>query len=252
MYRAVEAIRGVLIANNAVADLDVLEFSDAIESGLMMTQPRRVVIIDDHPMIRMGLAARISIEPDLEVCGEADDIPSALRLIESTHPDVAVVDIALRDGSGIDLIKRLNSHQQTTRTLVWSVYAESQYADRALHAGAMGYITKEAATDTIIDAIHCVLDDRIYASPELTQRMLNRNVLKHRTPGVLPLEDLSDRELDVFRLIGQGETTRDIASHLKLSPNTVETYRSRIRQKLNITNAASLARDAAQWVLENG
>jgi len=200
----------------------------------------------------MGLAARISIEPDLEVCGEAGDIPSALQLIERTQPDVAVVDVSLKDGSGIDLIKRLNSHNQTTRVLVWSVYAENQYADRALHAGAMGYITKEAATDTIIDALRCVLDDRVYASPELTQRMLNRNVLKQRPPGVLPLEELSDRELDVFRLIGEGQTTRDIASHLKLSPNTVETYRSRIRQKLNIKNAAALARDAAQWVLENG
>lgn len=200
----------------------------------------------------MGLAARISIEPDLEVCGEADDIPSALQLIERTQPDVAVVDVSLKDGSGIDLIKRLNSHNQTTRVLVWSVYAENQYADRALHAGAMGYITKEAATDTIIDALRCVLDDRVYASPELTQRMLNRNVLKQPTPGTLPIEELSDRELDVFRLIGEGQTTRDIASHLKLSPNTVETYRSRIRQKLNIKNAAALARDAAQWVLENG
>jgi len=200
----------------------------------------------------MGLAARISIESDLEVCGEAGDIPSALQLIERTQPDVAVVDVSLKDGSGIDLIKRLNSHNQTTRVLVWSVYAENQYADRALHAGAMGYITKEAATDTIIDALRCVLDDRVYASPELTQRMLNRNVLKQRPSGVLPLEELSDRELDVFRLIGEGQTTRDIASHLKLSPNTVETYRSRIRQKLNIKNAAALARDAAQWVLENG
>lgn len=218
----------------------------------MTTQLRRVAIIDDHPAIRMGLAARISIEPDLEVCGEADDIPSALQLIERTQPDVAVVDVSLKDGSGIDLIKRLNSHNQTTRVLVWSVYAENQYADRALHAGAMGYITKEAATDTIIDALRCVLDDRVYASPELTQRMLNRNVLKQPTPGTLPIEELSDRELDVFRLIGEGQTTRDIASHLKLSPNTVETYRSRIRQKLNIKNAAALARDAAQWVLENG
>lgn len=217
----------------------------------MTNQLRRVAIIDDHPAIRMGLAARISVEPDLEVCGEADDIPSALQLIERTQPDVAVVDVSLKDGSGIDLIKRLNSHKHATRVLVWSVYAENQYADRALHAGAMGYITKETATDTIIDALRCVLDDRIYASPELTQRMLSRNVLKHRPPGVLAMEELSDRELDVFRLIGEGQTTRDIASRLKLSSNTVETYRSRIRQKLNIANSAELARDAAQWVLEN-
>lgn len=218
----------------------------------MTTQTRRVAIIDDHPTIRAGLAAQIAIEPDLEVCGEADDIPSALEVIARTRPDIAVVDVSLKDGSGIDLIKRLNSHDDTTPILVWSVYGENLYADRALSAGAMGYITKDSATESIIEAIHCVLDGRVYASPELTQRMLHRNVLGQNTSEANPLESLSDREMDVFRLIGQGQTTGDIASELNLSRNTVETYRSRIRQKLNIRNAAQLARDAAHWLLENG
>ncbi|NQV22933.1 MAG: response regulator transcription factor [Rhodopirellula sp.] len=213
---------------------------------------RKVAIIDDHPTIRVGLAARISIEHDLVVCGEADSIPSALQMIERTKPDIAVVDVSLREGSGIDLIRRLISHQFSTRILVWSIYGESLYADRAFRAGAMGYITKDAATDTIIEAIRCVLDGRVYASPELTQQLLVRNTTSSPAASNSPLELLSDRELEVFRLIGDGETTADIARCLKLSANTVETYRSRIRQKLNLDNAAQLHRAATQWVLENG
>jgi DNA-binding NarL/FixJ family response regulator len=213
---------------------------------------RKVAIVDDHPTIRAGLAARISIEPDLVVCGEADDIPSALQMIERTKPDIAVVDVSLREGSGIDLIRRLISHQFSTRILVWSIYSESLYADRAFRAGAMGYITKDAATDTIIEAIRCVLDGRVYASPELTQQLLVRNTTSSPAASNSPLKLLSDRELEVFRLIGDGETTADIARCLKLSANTVETYRSRIRQKLNLDNAAQLHRTATQWVLENG
>ncbi|MHC4878496.1 MAG: response regulator transcription factor [Planctomycetota bacterium] len=218
-----------------------------------MTTPRyRIAIVDDHPTIRAGLAAQIAIESDLEVCGHADDIPSALELITRTRPDVAVVDISLKNGSGIDLIKRLNSHELPTRVLVWSVYGENMYADRALRCGAMGYITKDAATESIIDAIRCVLDGRVYASPELTQQLLTSKVMARKGTEAGPFEDLSDRELEVFRLIGEGKTTHDIAASLKLSQNTIETYRSRIRQKLNIETGAQLARDAAQWVLENG
>ncbi len=213
---------------------------------------KRVAIIDDHPTIRAGLAARLAVEPDLEVCGEADSIPTALEMLSRLRPDIAVVDVSLKDGSGVDLIKRLNGRELPTRILVWSVFGEEMYAERALKAGARGYITKDAATDTIIDAIRCVLDGRVYAGPELTQRILNRRLFGQEETGKTPLEVLSDRELDVFRLIGEGRTTADIASELKLSPNTVETYRSRIRQKLDIRNAAELARDAAHWVLENG
>lgn len=218
-----------------------------------MTTPsvRTVAIIDDHPTIRAGLAARISIESDLRVCGEADDIPSALELIERTQPDVAVVDISLHDANGLELIKRVKSRGWPVRMLVWSVYSESLYADRALRAGAMGYITKDAATDTIIEAIRCVLADQLYASPEMTQQLLTRKVMGRTGAASSPFEDLSDRELEVFHLIGQGVTTQDIASRLKLSHNTIETYRSRIRHKLNIETAAQLSRDAAQWVLEN-
>ncbi len=216
------------------------------------TKPSTVAVVDDHPMIRAGLVGRIEIEPDLLVCGEADDIPSALRLIEAKQPDIAVVDVSLKDGSGVDLVKRLKSRHIPTRVLVWSVYGESLYANRALQAGASGYITKDAATDTIINAIRCVLDGRIYASPELTQQLLARSTPGHPVTSNTALELLSDREMEVFRLIGEGVTTAEIAKQLKLSVNTVETYRSRIRQKLDLSNAAQLHRAATQWVLENG
>lgn len=215
-------------------------------------EPRTIAIIDDHPTIRAGLAARLSLEPDLRVCGEADTVPAALRLLDATQPDIAVVDITLREGNGIDLIKRLKSRDLATKILVWSVYGEPLYADRALRAGAAGYITKDSATDTIVDAIRCVLSGRVYASPELTQDLLTRTMQGRSGANSTPLEELSDRELEVFRMIGQGMTTQGIAQQLKLSHNTIETYRSRIRQKLSIKNAAQLARDAAQWVLENG
>jgi len=220
--------------------------------GLMNQRPCTIAIIDDHPTIRAGLAAQIAIEPDLEVCGEAEDIPSALKLIGETQPDLAVVDVSLKDGNGVELIKRLKSRHTRTQILVWSVYREELYADRAFRAGASGYITKDVATDTIIDAIRCVLDGRVYASRELTQQLLSRNVMGKPAVAGSPLEVLSDRELEVFRLIGEGRTTHDIATQLKLSANTVETYRSRIRQKLNLQNAAQLSRAAAQWVLETG
>lgn len=132
---------------------------------------RKVAIIDDHPMIRTGLSGRIEIESDLVVCGEAETIPAALKLIETTEPDLAVVDISLAEGNGIDLIKRVKSRGIPMQFLVWSVYLEDLYADRAFRAGAHGYITKNAATDTIIDAIRQVLDGHIYASPDLTQRL---------------------------------------------------------------------------------
>lgn len=218
----------------------------------MNTQaPRKIAIIDDHPMIRSGLAGRISIESDLRVCGEADNVPDALQLIERTQPDLAVVDISLAEGNGIDLVKRVHSKGDPVQFLVWSVYPEDLYADRAFRAGAHGYITKDAATDTIIDAIRQVLDGHIYASPKLTRHLLVRNLRGQSGNADSPLDELSDRELEVFTLIGEGRSTQEIAGDLKLSPNTVETYRSRIRQKLDLDSSAQLTRSAMQWVLEN-
>ena len=209
-----------------------------------------VLIVDDHPAVREALAHRISTESGLRVCGEAADVSEALRLVEAANPDVAVIDIALKNGDGIDLIRRIKSRDQKVRMLVWSMYGENLYAERALRAGAMGYLDKEQATGAIIEAIRHVLDGKVYLSPTMTEKLLKRSV--GQDPGRLPIDSLSDRELEVFRLIGQGVKTQAIATQLHLSPKTVETYRDRIRVKLGLSDGTELARNAFQWVIENG
>jgi DNA-binding NarL/FixJ family response regulator len=212
----------------------------------------RVLIVDDHPAVREALALRIGRQPDLVVCGEAADTAEALRLVGDTDPDLAVIDISLRTGNGIDLIKRIRDRNDKVRMLVWSMHGEALYAERALRAGALGYVNKDQATDTIIDAIRRVLEGRVWLSEAAAQRLLRRAVgAKHVEPALGPPEVLADRELEVFRLIGRGEKTADIADRLRLSVKTVETYRDRIRQKLELGNGTQLAHYATQWVLEN-
>ncbi len=212
----------------------------------------RVLIVDDHPAVREALALRIERQPDLEVCGEADDLGAALRLIADARPDVAVVDITLKTGSGIDLIKRIKDHNSHVGILVWSMHSEALYAERALRAGALGYVNKDQATDRIVDAIRQVLAGKIYLSEAMTERLLQRQVGGGRTDVTRsPLDALADRELEVFRLIGEGLKTSEIAKRLHLSVKTVETYRDRIRRKLNLDDSTKLAHSATQWVLEN-
>jgi DNA-binding NarL/FixJ family response regulator len=213
----------------------------------------RVVIVDDHPSVREALTFRIERQPDMVVCGQAGDVGEALRLIAETDPDVAVVDISLKTGTGIDLIKRVRDRNDRVRILVLSMHSESLYAERALRAGALGYITKEQATDRIIEAIRHVLAGQVWVGEAMANRMLQRAVGggQERLPGT-PLDVLADRELEVFRLIGQGTKTADIADRLHLSVKTIETYRDRIRRKLDLANGTELAHHATQWVLENG
>jgi DNA-binding NarL/FixJ family response regulator len=213
----------------------------------------RVLIVDDHPAVREALALRIGRARDLEVCGEAADIADALQMVAETQPDLAVVDIALKTGNGIDLIKRIKARDHHVRILVWSMYGEHLYAERALRAGAMGYLTKEEATDQIIEALRQLRAGRIYLSPSMTDRLLKHTVGAGGEPLTRPpVEALSDRELEVLRLVGKGVKTLDIATQLHLSVKTIETYRDRIRQKLDLTDGTELARYATQWVLENG
>jgi DNA-binding NarL/FixJ family response regulator len=211
----------------------------------------RVLIVDDHPAIREALALRISAQPDLEVCGEAADIVEALRVAEDTTPDVAIIDIGLKTGNGIDLIQRLLVRHENLRTIVWSMYSEDLYAERALRAGALGYVNKERATTEILDAIRSVLQGKVYLSPGLTEKLLKQVVGQGTDHPGFGLDKLSDRELDVFRLIGLGRKTQEIADHLHLSVKTIETYRDRIRQKLGLSDGAELTRCALQWTLEN-
>jgi DNA-binding NarL/FixJ family response regulator len=212
-----------------------------------------VLIVDDHPAVREALAFRIGRQSDMKVCGEAADMSEALKLIADTEPDVAVVDISLRNGNGIDLIKRIRDRNDRVRILVWSMHSESLYAERALRAGALGYINKDQATDRIVEAIRRVLAGKVWLSEGMTERILQRTIgAGTEEVARSPVDALADRELEVFRLIGQGMKTAEIAKQLHLSVKTVETYRDRIRQKLDLSDGTKLAHYATQWVAENG
>jgi len=209
-----------------------------------------VLIVDDHPVVRDGLAAQLATVDDLEVCGAAEDVASALALIESRRPDVAIIDISLKSGNGIDLIKRIRAHNTTVRLLVWSMYPETLYAERALRAGAQGYVHKGRATREILDALRAVLAGKVYLSGDEADRLLQR-LVGGQPVERSPIENLSDRELEAFELIGQGQTTEQIAEKMRVSPKTVETYRARIKEKLALNNITELVQRAAQWVLGN-
>ncbi|MBM4091224.1 MAG: response regulator transcription factor [Planctomycetes bacterium] len=212
----------------------------------------KVLIVDDHPAICEGLAVRIAAQPDLEVCGQAADIAEAMELVKAALPDVVVVDIQLRTGNGLDLIHRIKAHDDSIQVLVWSMYPDAVYAERALRAGALGYINKQNTTHDIVDAIRAVRDGRVFLSEETATNLLGHVIgagNRLKTSGV---ESLSDRELEIFRLIGQGLSTSEIAQRLHRSTHTVEAHRQAIRRKLNAKNASELNRAAAQWVLENG
>lgn len=194
---------------------------------------------------------RITEQPDLEVCGEAADMSEALRLLAETVPDLAVIDVSLKTGNGIDLIKRIKDRDARVRLLVWSMHPESLYAERALRAGAHGYVNKDQATDTMLQAMRRVLDGKVWVSEAVTERLLQRTVGGPDDPAASPTDVLSDRELEVMGLIGHGVRTADIAVRLHLSVKTVETYRDRIRQKLDLSDGNELLQYATRWVLEH-
>lgn len=211
----------------------------------------RIMIVDDHPIVRQGLRMTIESESDLAVCGEAEGMSQAMQLFHECSPDVVIADISLENGSGIELSKELTAQNENVRILVCSMHEESLFAERALHAGAKGYINKEQATEKLIEAIRRVASGRVYLSDQMTDRMLCRQVGTGDEPPRSTIETLSDRELEVFEQIGHGVTTRQIAEKLHLSPKTVETYRENIKHKLNLSNATELTQHAVRWVLEN-
>jgi len=210
----------------------------------------KVLIVDDHPVVREGLAMLIDRQPDLEVCGEASDIAEGVQQAASTKPDVAVVDIGLKNGNGLDLIRRLKSRDRSLRILVWSMFGERLYAERSLDAGALGYITKEQATDQIIDAIRHIREGKVYVSEAVKDRMLKRAV-GARVAGS-SIDCLSNRELEVFRLVGNGLDTKEVAHNMHVSIKTVETYQARIKEKLNLKSGRELIQRAAQWLSAGG
>jgi DNA-binding NarL/FixJ family response regulator len=208
----------------------------------------KVLIVDDHPAVREGMMSRISRQSDMVVCGEAANVTEALWLVETALPDVVVIDISLKEGDGIDLIKRIRSRDGSIRMLVCSMHPDSLYAERSLRAGALGYINKDNTTGRILDAIRSVRDGEIYLSEDATRRLVHRSIGHAGNVG-LTLESLSDRELEIFKLIGEGHSTSQMAGQLHLSIHTIDTYRRRIRLKLNIRNASELLRAATEWVV---
>lgn len=212
------------------------------------TNKKRVVVVDDHPPMRRGLAQLINAECDLETCGEAGDIPGALEMVEQLKPDAVIVDLALKDTSGLELIKDLKKRFSELPILVLSMQSESIYAERALRAGARGYIMKEETTENVIKALRQVLSGEVYLSDRMSKRILSQVAGNHSNKDVSPVESLSDRELEVFQLIGQGYQPRQIAQKLHLSVKTIESYREHIKIKLDLENAAELSQTAVQWM----
>lgn len=211
----------------------------------------RIMIVDDHPMMRDGLTMRISSQDDMEVCGEAATENAAVELVRQLCPDLVLIDISLKEGNGIELVKRIRLLNATTKMLVVSTFEESLYAERALRAGALGYLNKNESNEKLIEAIRTVLRGDRYVSAETTQRLVSQ-ALGKRDVMDDPLETLTDRELEIFRLIGAGVTTSAIADQLFLSTHTVDSHRENIKKKLGAKTAAELNRQAIQAMLENG
>ena len=212
----------------------------------------KVLIVDDHPAVREGLTVRIAAQTDLEVFGEAAATDQAMQLLEAARPDVVVVDIQLETGNGLDLVQRIKARDESIGILVWSMYPDSIYAQRALNAGALGYINKRHATSRIVEAIRRVRDGKIFLCEETAEKLLSSTFNRGKRLKASGLESLSDRELEVFRLIGEGLSTAKVASQLHRSVHTVESHREKIKQKLNLKTASELNRAAVQWMLENG
>ncbi|WP_372796876.1 response regulator [Pontiella sp.] len=209
---------------------------------------RRVYLVDDHPIVRQGLIKLIEQEEQLEVCGEAGSVGEALGEIRELAPDVVLVDISLEDSNGLELIKTIDDLGLQIPTLVLSMHDESLYAEHALKAGASGYVMKQAASSTLIQAIEKVLDGEIYVSKVMSSQMLK---LAFRSGGEVRrsgTEALSLRELEVFELIGRGNSTREIAEQLNLSVKTIETYRAHIKDKLHLRSGTELMQKAIHWV----
>lgn len=223
----------------------------------MVTQPQitspmkkcRVLLVDDHPIVRQGLALLIDREPDLAVCGEADGAHSVFHAITTLRPDLVVLDISLNGPDGLDVLKEIRTKTASLPVLILSMHDESIYAERAMRAGANGYIMKQEATEKVLVAIRRILQGEIYLSDRLTSAMLQQYMRGAVAPRKSPLVNLTDRELEVFRLIGEGRATRQIAEDLHLSVKTIESYQAHIKEKLALHSARELVQHAIEWTV---
>jgi DNA-binding NarL/FixJ family response regulator len=208
----------------------------------------RIFIVDDHPLVREWLGTLLRQQPDFEVCGQAEDTRGAMEGIAKSPPDVAIVDLSLQGASGLDLIKDLRAQHPQVAVIVLSMHEEMYYAERALRAGARGYIMKRESTGRIVDAIRRVRAGGLYASEDMLARLAERMVGGGAATTQGPVASLSDREIEVFRRLGEGHTTRQIATDLGVSMKTVQAYCARIKEKLNLASGAELVRDAVRWI----
>ncbi|TNF88434.1 MAG: response regulator transcription factor [Gammaproteobacteria bacterium] len=210
----------------------------------------KILIVDDHPLVRTGFAQLIGDCPDLEVCGEAGDMAEALKQIDATNPDLAIIDLSLAGGSGLDLIEHIKSRNKDILMLVASMHDETLYAERVLAAGARGYINKQEAQERIIHAIRQVLAGKVFLSQQMTDRLLSGMVDANNEKR--DIDALSNRELQVFELIGRGVSTSQMAERLNLSTKTIETHQAHIKKKLGLGSAHELKQRAIRWVMEQG
>lgn len=213
---------------------------------------KRILIVDDHPMMRQGLAQLINSEPDLDVCAEADTAAQALHLAGTSKPDLILVDISLPDKNGLELIKDIRAFFSEVLILVVSMHDESLYAERALRAGARGYLMKQEGGKKLMEAIRQILGGQIYVSEKMSATILEIFSGRRDHDGGSPMERLTDREFEVFQLVGEGRGTREIAGHLHLSVKTVEVHRANIKEKLHLKTATELVRCALRWSEAHG
>jgi DNA-binding NarL/FixJ family response regulator len=210
----------------------------------------KVLVVDDHPIVRQGLALLINRESDLMVCGEAEDARMAMQSIITAKPDIMVVDISLNGPDGLDLLKDIRTRYPELPVLILSMHDESIYAERALRAGAQGYIMKQEASEKVLLALRRILNNEIYVSERIANRMLQRFIGSPNEGRPSSIADLTDRELEVFRLIGEGHSTRQIAEQLHISVKTVESYQAHIKEKLSLRSARELVQHAIQWSID--
>ena len=217
-----------------------------------LAKKHKVLLVDDHPVVRQGLALLVGREPDLLVCGEADGAHSAFQAIDALQPDIVVLDISLTGPDGLDVLKEIRVRSGSLPVLILSMHDESIYAERALRAGANGYIMKQEATEKVLIAIRKILRGDVYLSERLTSAMLNQFVHGSDTIKSSPIVNLTDRELEIFRLIGEGHSTRQIADELHLSVKTIESHQAHIKEKLALRNARELVQHAIEWTVSLG
>ncbi len=220
-----------------------------MQSTIANRKVYKVLLVDDHPIIRHGIQELIDSESDLKVCAQASNGSEAFAAIEEHYPDLAVVDISLGSESGLELIKDIKSRYEEIIVLVVSIHDESLYAERCLRAGAMGYLNKQAAVEHIVEAIRRVLKGKIFLLPHAADRLIEQAVTGRESGHLVPQDRLSDREIEVYRMLGEGMGTKEIAGKLHLSMKTIETYREHIKNKLNLKNSNEMVKHAVEWVM---